>query len=352
MMFLRRKHQKLDETCDEFPRLRQCDSSTGSDSVNSFDPFSYTEDSAMQSPIMMQQQKKINAEYPSRTITYEAKSRRFWKFGWVSQQMNRSAKRRKKALAELDKTIMQIRGSSSHLDTTPSRSVLKNNRGISDFDHASSFVDGSKMLPREVTWKRRVSSLEAFFKKECRSKYQFKGESYNESAIMKHIPFEKSIENSESSCRVQDEIGRTKYPRSKPTRHLSSFEETVEQGVSDILGKITSRSEEILENVPDWSVASSSVDFMSTATSDDDVTSVSGYRQFDSSCSPTQRSISSGEDDEFFTPDGGCNSVESCTTLSKEFETFLEEMLPRDLSLFSCYTVAKRKQKRRRKKRL
>ena len=343
-MFFRRKHLKLDESSVELPQLRHCDVSSGSDSVNSFDPCSYTQDSATQSPIILQ--KRTVTEYPSRIVNNESKARRFWKLGWSSQRTDSSAKRRKKALAELDKTILQIRGNSNFIDTPPSRD--SNTR---DINEASNF-DGSKILPREVTWKRRVSSLEAFFKKECKSMYQYSGERFNESAIMKVVPFEANLGKSASSFGTHDEIARPKYSRPKPAKRNSTFEATVEQGVSDILGKITSRSEEILESVPDWSVASSSVDFMSAATSDDDETSMSGYRQIDSSWSPTQRSNSSGEDDEFFTPDGGCDSVESCTTLSKEFETFLEHMMPRDFSMLSCYTMTKRKSKRRRKKHL
>ena len=227
---------------------------------------------------------------------------------------------------------------------------MKASLGVSEIDE--SFNDGksSKVLPREVTWKRRVSSLEAFFKKESRSKYQYHGDSFNEPAIMKVIPFETMVGKSGSSFGIRDEIDRPKYVRPKPAKHNSTFEGTLEKGVSDILGKINSRSEEILDIVPDWSVASSSVDFISAATSDDDETSMSGYRQIDSSWSPTQRSTSSGEDDEFFIPDGGCNSVESCATMTKDFETLLGEIMPRDFSMFSCYTISKRKKKRRRKK--
>lgn len=350
MMFFRRKHQKLDETSDEPPQLRNCDISSGSDSINSFDPSSYTHESIAQSPIMVHLQNRTMVEYPSRIVSKESKPRRFWKLGWPSQLIDSSTKRRKKALAELDKTIMQIRGSSGFVEALPSRSMpMKASCGASDIDEPYSCGESSKVLPREVTWKRRVSSLEAFFKKECKSKHHYHGESFNESAIMKVVPFESIVGKSGSSFGIRDEINRPKYVRPKPAKRNSTFEGTVEKGVSDILGKINSRSEEILDIVPDWSVASSSVDFMSAATSDDDETSTSGYRQIDSSWSPTQRSTSSGED-EFFATDGGCNSVESCATMTKDFETLLEEIMPRDLSMFSCYTISKRKKKRRRKK--
>ena len=351
MMFFRRKHQKIDETSDKLPQLRHSDLSSGSDSVNSFDPCSCTHDSAAQSPILTQLQRKNLVEYPSRFVANESKSRQFWKLGWTSQRMVSTARRRKKALEELDKTITQIRRNSSFAEAIPPRSILVKDGGTSDIDEASNIADSSKVLPREVTWKRRVSSLEAFFNKEYKSKYHFNGGNFDEPAIKKVVPFETRVGKSESSLRTHDEMVRTKHSRRKPTKRNSTFEESVEQGVSDIIGKITSRSEEILDSVPDWSVASSSVDFISAATSDDE-TSISGYRQIDSSWGPAQRSTSSGDDDEFFTPDKGCDSVESCATLSKEFEVFLEEMMPRDFSMFSCYAIRKRKHKRRRKKQM
>ena len=347
MMFFRRYHHKLNESSDNLPQLLHCDVSSGSDTENSFDPCSYADDSFAQSPILTQLQTRSIKEYPSRIVANESKPRKFWKLGWAAQRA--AAKRRKKALAELDMTIMQIRTNNSFDETSPSRSMRKKSSiGKTAIQEPYKYNE-SKPMPREVTWKRRVSSLEAFFKKECKSKYHYYGDSFNESTIMKIVPFEAIPGKSGTSFGCQDEKGRPKSSRNKSSRHNStgSFEETVERGVSEILGKINSRSEEILDIVPDWSVASSSVDFMSAATTDDDETSISGYRQ-----SPTQRSSSSGEDDDLFLSDGGCNSIESCTTISKDFETFMEEIMPRDLSMFSCYSESKRKKRRKKQKSL
>jgi hypothetical protein len=353
MLFFRRQHQKLDEMSHE---LKQSDVSTGSDSINSIDHTStFTNNVDLHSPIEADLYAEPLVEYPSRFVPYESKPRRFWRLGWASNRAENLAKRRRNAIEELDKTVLQIRRNkkiAASLPTHPVESKVGDGTWIKD-DKFNVTVS-TDVLPREVTWRRRVSSLEAFFQRECKSKYSNYRENSLESALKKVIPFESSIGKSESSLGLNDDESRDtrqKHSRPKYTRRKSTFEETVEQGVSEIIDKITSRGEEILESVPDWSVASSSVDFMSAATSDDDETSVSGYRQINS-WSPTLQSNSSVDDDEYFTADAGCNSVESCSMMTKEIGTFLEEMMPRESSVLSCLVINERKSRRRKKKRL
>jgi hypothetical protein len=365
-LFFRRKHQKLDEISEDLPELtnRQSDLSSGSDSNNSVDHTIITNELNLSTPIEEGVDARQVAKYPSRYASSEYKSRRSWRFrGYTNRRDSSSPKRPRTTIEKKDETE-QIRKSINFTEYSSTRSTSNKISNAPNRIGSGTWMNevnlnhsiSAEVLPREVTWRRRVSSLEAFFQRECKSKYSDYRDTL-ESALMKVIPFESSIAKSESSVALNDDDSRvewSKYQRRKFTRRKSTFEETVEQGVSEIIDKITSRGEEILESVPNWnrvpdsSVVSSSVDFMS-ATSDDDEMSASGYPQVHS-WSPTMQSISSEDEDDYFSTDAGCNSVESCTMMTKEIGTFLEEMMPRDTLVLSCLGQNERKSRHRKKR--
>jgi hypothetical protein len=358
IFFFRRRHQKLDEIIDEPLDLthRQSDVSSGSESFNSFDPHPgrYAHETFSHSPVMMELNNRSKSEFSPADVSENASSRRRWTLQWPSKKSSQKMLlknivpsdelfnqrgNRSTALADLDNTAMPLRGKSSSGENPPTRQVsikVGSNAWTNDDPTGASAV--SRQLSREVTWRRRVSSLEAFFKKETTSK------SSRESVIKKCIPFDTEIGNPSTSLLSggTDDGPRGVMPRvvgKKSRERKTSLEETVEQSVSNIIGEITSRGEEILESVPDWSVGSSSGDFYTSATSDDEDTSFSeihGHPRY--SWSLVERSLSSvdDDDDDDFTTEAGCHSVQSCDMMTTEISTLLQEMLPRDSSALRC----------------
>jgi hypothetical protein len=373
--FQRRKHQKLNELSDETLELtqRQSDVSSNSDSFISFDRNSFTREEFLRSPIT-----EIGAfsksDFPISPTPESVNSRRCWTLGWPSMKqrcqlsslkevtfsteaLSESEKLRRE-LVDLNTLERQLRSQSKvHGPENPAfRSGVTKSTRRSPKDHdKEGFANKSKHLLREETWRRRVSSLEAFFQKETTSRtIKYKDQAL-ESDIKRVVSFDKSVGDGLSPMSKSRKDGphvsslRNSIKKNS-TRKSKSFGETIEQSVTGVLGEITSKGEEILDSVPDWSVGSSSVDHYMSATSDDEDTSFSGFPSQQFSWNGVDRSISSGDDDEDedFISQAGCNSVQSCDLFSSEIRTFLQEILPRDTSDIGCCSADTGKRRRRR----
>jgi hypothetical protein len=376
--FQRRKHQKLKELSDEALELtqRHSDVSSSSDSFVSFDPNSFTREELLRSP-MIEIGAFVFSDFPIDSTPDSDTSRRCWTPGWPTKKQrhhlssregsfsnkafNESEKLRRE-LADLNTFEIQLRSQSKvkGRENQVGRSdVVKSTRRSSNSNEKEGSANRSKLPPREATWRRRVSSLEAFFQNETTTRSSKYKDQSLESDIKKVVSFDKRVGDELSPMSKSKKYGShgsslRSSKKKNDSRKPKSFGETIEQSMSGVLGEITSKGEEILDSVPDWSVGSSSVDQYMSATSDDEDTSFSGFpsrQQF--SWNGVDKSSSSGEDedDEDYISQAGCNSVQSCDIFTSEIGTLLQEMLPRDTSDLYCFSQSDNSGQRRRRKR-
>jgi hypothetical protein len=368
--FQRRKHEKLNDFGDDAQELTQrpSDVSCSCDSYDSFDPNSYTPEAFLHSPIM-----EIGAlsksDFPTNFTPNTVNSRRCWTLGWPSRKQRHQlsslrdvsfsgepfneTEKLKKELTELDQLERQLRSKFNVRENPFARNdAIKFGSNSKKDKHKEGSADKPTHLLREATWRRRVSSLEAFFQNETKSRTIRYRDQAHESDIKKVVSFDNGVgdelspSSTEKNNGSHDSFLRSSVKKNSTKKNLF-FGESIEQSVSGVLGEITSKGEEILDSVPDWSVGSSSVDHYASATSDDEDTSFSGFpsrQQF--SWNGVDRSSSSGDDDDDddgFISQAGCNSIQSCDFLSSEIGTLLREILPRHPSEKPSSTDKRRK---------
>jgi hypothetical protein len=452
--FFRRKHQKLTadvDDRDDLPDLtrRPSDDSSGSDSVQSFDPNRYTVDEFISGNVAEAfAANTMSADVPSLAeskVSEPVSGRR----QWLSRRKARGSAKDKPSGNIDGKDQRQTRsvsvGSNNSANGDTQRSAFGSSMSGSfsidqaDFDRAlvSSFRSGgigvaseksqsssahskgsrktkqgrdsaqssvenrsswSKSSPtkseiqrykdgdledmlRADTWVRRVSSLEACFRNESQREPKVVDEKTLESVILKVISFSpddqrkpKSRESSVNSTLTDDmELSELDQPRplqivpTEPTRSTRKPASQQQQQQQQQQRAAKPKNAIQRENIrtDNWSVGSSSGDFFTAGTSEeDDETSdtprpsspsrrSSGGGARGGRWSRDRRSVSSIDDDDDYSDTflGGCNPAQPCEVVSSELRSLFSEVLhSRNGSYLNCLaTTTPRKTKRRRR---
>jgi hypothetical protein len=447
-LFFRRKHQKLTadvDDRDDLPDLtrRPSDESSGSDSVQSFDPNTYTVDEFISGDVAEAfTMKAVAADVPSLAeskVSEPVSGRR----QWLSRRKARRSTKEKLSGNAYGKDQRKTRsvsvGSSHSANDDTQRSAFGSSMSGSfsidpaDFDRAlvSSFRSGgagtasekshsssahskssrkskhgrdsaqssvenrslwSKSAPtkseiqrykdgdledmlRADTWVRRVSSLEACFRNESQREPKVVDEKALESVILKVISFNpddqrkpKSRESSVNSTLTDDmelsELDQPQALRIDPTEQKrSTRKHQAPASQQQRAAKPKHASQRGTIRADNWSVGSSSGDFFTAGTSEEDDETSDTPRPSAPSrrsggarggrWSRDRRSVSSVDDDDDYSDTflGGCNPAQPCEVVSSELRSLFSEVLhSRNGSYLNCLgTTMSSKTKRRRR---